>query len=151
MNGAARPAKAVTAAILRRGASVLLTRRAASEKLAGYWEFPGGKVHEGESPEACLARELREELSLDCAIGAKVAESEYHYAHGAFLIMAYEARPVDAHGVSRENGSSPSDATAGMVLTVHDRAEWVPVARLLEYRLAPADIAIAEAIQRGAR
>lgn len=61
--------KLVTAAILRRGTTVLLTRRAEGEKLAGYWEFPGGKVHERESPEACLARELEEELSLRCSIG----------------------------------------------------------------------------------
>ena len=80
--------KLVTAAIIRRGGKVLLTRRAAGQKLAGLWEFPGGKIHEDETPEGCLARELQEELSLCCLIGSKVAESEYRYDHGTFTIMA---------------------------------------------------------------
>ena len=127
--------KLVTAAILRRGNAVLLTRRAEGEKLAGLWEFPGGKVHEGETPEVCLARELKEELALECAIGEKVAESEYHYDHGAFRILAYEAEI--------QSGT--------LKLTVHDRAEWVEIKELLNHNLAPADIPIAEALQSGAR
>ena len=123
--------KLVTAAILRRGSTVLLTRRAEGEKLAGLWEFPGGKVHEGESPEACLARELEEELSLRCSIGPKVAESEYRYDHGSFTIQAYES------GI--ESGT--------VQLTVHDRAEWVEISELLDSNLAPADIPIAQALQ----
>ena len=124
--------KAVTAAIIRRDNRVLLTRRAAGEKLAGSWEFPGGKVHDGETPEECLARELKEELSLVCLIGRKVAESEYHYEHGSFVILAYEAEI--------ESGA--------MKLSVHDRAEWVHIDELPAHPLAPADVAIAEEIQR---
>jgi len=123
----------VTAAIIRDGDRVLLTRRAAGEHLAGQWEFPGGKVHEGETPEACLARELVEELSLVCAIGEKVAESDYHYDHGAFRIIAYEAEIQSGE----------------LALSVHDQAEWVAVDALLEYDLAPADIPIAEEIRAG--
>jgi mutator protein MutT len=123
--------KLVTAAILRRGSTVLLTRRAESEKLAGYWEFPGGKAHKSESPEECLARELQEELSLFCSIGAKVAESEYRYDHGTFTVLAYEA--------AIECGT--------LELSVHDRAEWVEIGELLDSNLAPADIPIAQALQ----
>jgi len=112
---------------------VLLTRRAEGEKLAGCWEFPGGKVQEGETPEACLARELREELTLECTIGARVAASEYHYDHGAFEIVAYEAEIV----------------SGTLTLSVHDQAEWVPIASLLDYLLAPADIPIARGIRAG--
>ena len=122
--------RAVTAAIMRRGRKVLLTRRAAGEHLAGQWEFPGGKVHDGETPEACLVRELQEELSLVCTIGRKVAESDYHYDHGAFRIIAYEAEI--------QSGT--------LTLSVHDQAEWVAINALLDYTLAPADIPIAEAI-----
>jgi mutator protein MutT len=121
----------VTAAILQRGTTVLLTRRAEGEKLAGSWEFPGGKVHEGESPEACLARELQEELSLCCSVGRKVAESEYCYEHGTFTILAYEAQI----------------RSGTLKLAVHDRAEWVEVAALLRHNLVPADIPIAEVLQ----
>lgn len=121
----------VTAAIIRRGSTVLITRRSKKEKLAGCWEFPGGKLHQDESPEDCLARELHEELALRCSIGSKVAESHYHYDHGEFTICAYE--------VSVESGT--------LSLSVHDRAEWVDVRNLLDFHLAPADIPIAQAIQ----
>ena len=122
--------KLVIAAILRRGDAVLLTRRAPGEKVAGFWEFPGGKVDPGETPEVSLARELFEELSLVCAIGLKVAESEYQYAHGAFIIQAYEA--------VIESGT--------LALSVHDRAEWVEISDLLSYQLAPADVPIARVL-----
>ena len=127
--------KLVTAAIIQSDDRVLLTRRGTDEKLAGLWEFPGGKVHDGELPEVCLARELKEELSLDCTVGRKVAESEYHYDHGAFCILAYEADIV----------------SGALELSVHDKAEWVPVGSLLAYELAPADIPIAEELQSQSR
>jgi mutator protein MutT len=66
--------KVVTAAIIRRNGSVLLARRSSGEKLAGFWEFPGGKVEDGETPEECLARELDEELGIQARIGRKCAE-----------------------------------------------------------------------------
>lgn len=121
----------VTAAILRQGRKVLLTRRAQGQKLAGYWEFPGGKVRPGETPESCLARELEEELSLHCQVGSKVAECEYAYDHGEFVVVAYEAEIRAGH----------------LTLSVHDQARWVDMEDLLTYRLAPADIPIATAVK----
>ena len=124
--------KEVTAAVLRRGQKVLLTRRAAGETQAGCWEFPGGKVDEGETPQESLVRELMEELNLECSVGDKLAESEYRYEHGSFVIMAYEAEII----------------SGSMKLSVHDRAEWVAVEKLTGYHLSPADILIAETVQR---
>jgi 8-oxo-dGTP diphosphatase len=118
----------VTAAVIFDGERVLITRRSAGEKLAGLWEFPGGKVRDGETPQECLERELLEELGLTVRAGEIVAESEYRYEHGAFRILAMPTRIL--RGKIR--------------LTVHDRFEWVPLADLLRYRLAPADIPIAE-------
>ena len=71
--------------------SPLITRRGPDSKLAGYWEFPGGKVEEGETRRECLERELYEELGIQAHAGEEIAESEYHYDHGAFLIIAIEA------------------------------------------------------------
>lgn len=51
----------VTCAIIRKTGKVLIARRAAGQKLAGKWEFPGGKIEDGESAEECLKRELEEE------------------------------------------------------------------------------------------
>ena len=81
--------KVVTAAIIQRNRSVLLARRSSDERLAGFWEFPGGKVENGESPEECLARELREELGIGVKVGAKCVESLHRYDHGSFRIVAY--------------------------------------------------------------
>jgi NUDIX domain len=73
--GQMRGEKTVTAAIIRSNDFVLLARRSAKDKLAGFWEFPGGKVEVGESPEQSLARELLEELGIVAQIGEKVTES----------------------------------------------------------------------------
>jgi 8-oxo-dGTP diphosphatase len=55
----------VAAALIRRDGCILLQQRAPGRAMAGLWEFPGGKVEEGERPEAALARELEEELGID--------------------------------------------------------------------------------------
>ncbi len=123
--------KTVTAAIIIRYHKVLLARRGPSEKLAGYWEFPGGKVEDNESLEDCLRRELHEELGVTSVIGEVMAESEYHYDHGSFLLV----------------GMYASLLSDDLTLMVHDRAEWVPIADLLLYQLAPADIPLAKHLQ----
>jgi 8-oxo-dGTP diphosphatase len=122
------PPKRVTAAILRDGSRILLTRRSQDQKQAGCWEFPGGKVEPGETPQEALARELQEELALTCSIGNKITESQYSYDHGCFIIMAYEAKII----------------SGAIKLTVHDKAEWVEADMLTTYNLSPADIPIAE-------
>jgi len=123
--------KVVTAAIIITDQKALLTRRGPSEKLAGYWEFPGGKVEVGESLADCLRRELHEELGVDADIGDVMAESEYRYDHGSFLLV----------------GMYASLFSNDLKLTVHDKAEWVPVDDLLSYKLAPADIQLAKHLQ----
>jgi 8-oxo-dGTP diphosphatase len=122
--------KTVAAAIILREQDVLLARRGPLEQLAGYWEFPGGKVEPGESLADCLQRELREELGVDAVIGDVVAESTYRYDHGSFLLV----------------GMRTHLKSTNIRLTVHDQATWVPVTDLLSYALAPADIPIAAAI-----
>ena len=74
--------KDVTAAVIVQDEKVLITRRAVNEKHAGWWEFPGGKVEDGESPKACLKRELMEELGVEARIGGLLAESIYSYQTG---------------------------------------------------------------------
>lgn len=56
--------KIVTAAIIFKNNRVLLTRRKSSQKLEGYWEFPGGKIEGNETPQECMERELFEELGV---------------------------------------------------------------------------------------
>jgi 8-oxo-dGTP diphosphatase len=67
----------VTAAVIERGGRLLVTRRLRGTHLEGYWEFPGGKCDAGESLEACLARELREELAVDARIGSRILKTSH--------------------------------------------------------------------------
>src|SRR3954453_1513497 len=69
----------VVAAIIRRDGRILITRRFDHVHLPGLWEFPGGKVERGESLEAALRREIREELGIDVAVGRKYFTIEHQY------------------------------------------------------------------------
>ena len=120
----------VTAAILRRGESVLVARRAAGRQLAGYWEFPGGKVENGESPEACLQRELEEEFGIAVEVGEFVAENVHDYGDKVVRLLAYEV--VHIAGEFR--------------LTDHDAIDWLPATQLHSIQLAPADVYIAAVV-----
>jgi len=69
----------VTAAVIEAGGRFLVTRRPAGVHLAGHWEFPGGKCEPGEPLSACLARELREELNVEAAIGRELFQTTHEY------------------------------------------------------------------------
>jgi 8-oxo-dGTP diphosphatase len=120
--------KTVTAAIAIRDQSVFLARRAEDQKLAGFWEFPGGKVEPKETLQECLVRELREELGVSSKAGSVLCESIYHYDHGSIRLVAIETE-------FQSTTFKP---------TVHDQLDWVSLGELLDRRLAPADVPIAE-------
>jgi 8-oxo-dGTP diphosphatase len=69
----------VTAAVIERDDTFLLTRRLEGTHLAGTWEFPGGKCEGVETPQACLRRELREELDVEASVGEELFRTRYHY------------------------------------------------------------------------
>jgi len=74
-----RPAIVVLAAVIERDGRFLLTRRLEGTHLEGTWEFPGGKCENGESHEACLTREIREELGVAVRIGREIFAVEHAY------------------------------------------------------------------------
>ena len=125
----------VAAAIIEREGRVLIARRSPASKLAGQWEFPGGKVEEGESLQACLARELHEELGIVVEVGVHFHGGDYHYDHGSFRIEAFRVRWM---------GET-------MTLTTHDRVEWVLPSELPGYDLLPADVPIAQELMSTAQ
>jgi 8-oxo-dGTP diphosphatase len=85
----------VTAAVIRDGDAILITRRPQESRHGGMWEFPGGKLDAGESPQECLSREILEELGLEVAVES-IFEIAYHrYEWGPVLILAFECRVLN--------------------------------------------------------
>ncbi len=82
----------VAAAILRRDGRVLVARRREEDFLGGLWEFPGGKQEAGETLEACLARELREELGIEVDVGERVLVLRHAYTHFRITLHAFWCR-----------------------------------------------------------
>lgn len=79
----------VVAAVIERDERFLVTLRQDGTHLAGHWEFPGGKVHPGESHAEALCRELREELDIACEVGALVQSVTHQYPGKAVELHFY--------------------------------------------------------------
>jgi A/G-specific adenine glycosylase len=79
----------VTAAVIRDGDKVLITRRPAKGLLGGMWEFPGGKVEPGESLEQALAREIKEELGVKIKVGSEIGQFKHAYTHFRITLHAF--------------------------------------------------------------
>lgn len=127
----------VTAAVIRQGDKVLVAQRQHGH-LKGKWEFPGGKLEPGESPEQCLVREIKEELNLDVRVGDILAAVYHVYETGPILLLPYTCTLADA-------GGSTKRATACVT------ARWVSLEELARLDLAPADVPVAEKLLRTKR
>lgn len=105
---------------------VLLAQRPPGKPMAGLWEFPGGKVEPGESPEAALIRELREELGIDtwasCLAPLTFASHAYESFH--LLMPLFACRRWQGTPVAKEGQS----------------LRWVRPAQLRDYPMPPADL-----------
>jgi len=130
--GAGAPIK-VTAAILAKDGRLIIAQRKSADHLAGKWEFPGGKVEEGETPEECLKRELKEEFDIQVSVGDCLGSSIYHYDHLSIELMAYR-----------------SEWVAGEIAMLdHKDYQWVTVDQLSEFDFAPADLPFVDKLRRG--
>ncbi len=112
---------------------VLLAQRPAHKQLGGLWEFPGGKLHEGETPEAALVRELKEELGIDvptrCLAPLTFASHSYETFH--LLMPLYACR----------NWEGEPEPLEGQ------RLAWVRKDRLRDYPMPPADLPLIPILQ----
>lgn len=81
----------VAAALILRGDEVLICQRRPDQPMALQWEFPGGKLEPGESPEAALKRELEEELGITATIGPRVTHIRHNYRHGGAVDLQFFA------------------------------------------------------------
>ena len=125
-NPGAKPLLLVAAcALVDVDGRILLARRPEGKKMAGLWEFPGGKLNPGETPEAALIRELREELGIDvtAACLAPFAFASHDYEGFHLLMPLFVCRRWKGTPVGRENQT----------------LAWVRASRLAEYEMPPAD------------
>jgi 8-oxo-dGTP diphosphatase len=103
----------VTAAIIFDGEKVLVTRRPDNKRHPGLWEFPGGKIDSGESPEKALIREIREELGAEIGVEGIFEAVYYRYDWGPVLVLAYTCRlltgPLHNIGVAEHRWAHPRD------------------------------------------
>ena len=113
----------VAAAVLIREGRVLLTRRAEGQHLAGMWEFPGGKLEPGESPEAALTRECLEECGIEIEVGEILDVTHHRYPEKDVLLLFYRC--------ALRTGEVRNLQVAGHA--------WVSPDELDRYSLPPAD------------
>lgn len=115
----------VAVALIDRDGRVLIAQRPEGKSMAGLWEFPGGKVESGETPEAALIRELQEELGIDTWASCLAPLSFVSHAYEDFhlLMPLYACRKWDGVPVPRE----------------HAALKWVAARDLPSYPMPPAD------------
>lgn len=114
----------VTAAIIEKGDKFLIARRAKGNHLSGFWEFPGGKIEKGETAEACLSRELNEELQIIVSVKRFVGESHFKYPNKTINLKAFTCSIIRGE----------------IQLKDHDKVEWITLQEINQYKLAPADL-----------
>jgi 8-oxo-dGTP diphosphatase len=124
----------VTAAIMIDNGKVLIARRKPTGRLANRWEFPGGKVETGETPQACLQRELAEEFEIEVTVEGFLGTTVHAYEFGIIELMAFRTR----FGGGRFR------------LHEHSEIRWVRKDELPGFEFAPADWPWVEKIQSGA-
>ena len=127
--------KEVTAAIIEENNRILIAQRGYGDKLEGMWEFPGGKIEPGETPQECLKREIFEEFEADIEVKNKFGESIYTYGNRTIRLTAYCCRPISGK----------------FVLNVHKGIRWVKRSELCLYEFAPADIPFVEKLKKDSR
>jgi len=121
----------VAAAVIRDGDRIFATQRGYGPWKDG-WEFPGGKIEPGETPQQALAREIREELDTEIAVGEKVTQVEYDYPEFHLSMGCYYCAVL----------------SGSLTLKEHESAKWLRMEELGTVDWLPADREAVEAIRK---
>ena len=120
----------VAAAVIVENGRVFATQRGYGP-YKDWWEFPGGKIEAGETPEEALSREIREELDTDIRVGGLLAEVEYDYPEFHLSMKCYVADMLSGE----------------LLLKEHEAARWLSAKELEEVQWLPADLAVVEKLK----
>ena len=121
----------VVAAVIRDGDRIFATQRGYGD-FKGGWEFPGGKIEEGETPQEALVREISEELETEITVGELIDTIEYDYPTFHLSMDCFWAEIV----------------SGDMVLKEHEAAKWLTKETLDSVEWLPADITLIEQIKK---
>lgn len=126
--GKRKPRIVVAAGVVIEGGRVLLTQRKAGSHLAGSWEFPGGKVEDGEDPRAALVRELEEELGILADAGDPLEVTAYEYEKKEVLLLFFLA-------TRRPGSPDPRALDVGAF-------RWAALSEIVDAEFPPADVPV---------
>lgn len=121
----------VVAAVIRDGSRIFATQRGYGEYKDG-WEFPGGKIEEGETPQEALAREINEELDTKIEVGEYIDTIEYNYPNFHLSMDCFWCKILDGD----------------LVLKEHEAAKWLDKNTVDDVDWLPADITIIDKIKK---
>lgn len=121
----------VVGAVLVEDGRVFAAKRGPGQSMAGLWEFPGGKIEPGETPQVALARELREELGVDVIVGEFLVSARHDSGTSVIKLSTYMCQI----------------SSGTMALTEHAASRWVTPSELNKLVWAPADIPTVELLK----
>ncbi len=124
----------MVAALILRADEVLICQRRPDQPMALQWEFPGGKIEQGEEPEAALARELNEELGITATIGRRVTRIRHNYRHGGAVDLQFFVVNQFAGEIANR---------------IFNDLRWVKLSVLPEYDFLPADRGLVKELAAG--
>lgn len=121
----------VVAGVIKDGNKIFATQRGYGD-FKGGWEFPGGKMEPGETPQQALARELKEELTVDASVGDFICTVEYDYPNFHLTMHCFYCTVIAGE----------------LKLLEHEAAKWLEKENIRSVDWLPADIAVVEALEK---